>query len=71
MRLPFRKYDMNDIFDRSKHVYESNAFEEIIKDTIRFFNGTYVLELPPSENFIDTGVYVLYYIGKNPYYERL
>lgn len=31
---------MNNIFDRSKHVYKSKAFEEIIKDTIRFFNGT-------------------------------
>jgi hypothetical protein len=24
-------------FDREEHVYKSNAFEEIIKDTIRFF----------------------------------
>ena len=52
---------MNDVFDRSKHVYKSNAFEEIIKDTIRFFNGTPVHELPPPENFIGTGVYALYY----------
>ena len=62
---------MNDVFDRSKHVYKSNAFEEIIKDTIRFFNGTPVHELPPPENFIGTGVYALYYIGKNPYYKIL
>ena len=26
--------------DREKHIYKSDAFEEIIKDTIRFFNGT-------------------------------
>lgn len=62
---------MNYVFDRSKHVYKSNAFEEIIKDTIRFFNGTPVHELPPPENFIGTGVYALYYIGKNPYYKIL
>ena len=52
---------MNNIFDRSKHVYKSKAFEEIIKDTIRFFNGTPVHKLPPPENFAGTGVYALYY----------
>lgn len=31
---------MDNVFDRSKHVYQSDAFEEIIKDTVRFFNGT-------------------------------
>lgn len=30
---------MDNVFDRSKHVYQSDAFEEIIKDTVRFFNG--------------------------------
>ena len=62
---------MNNTFDRSKHVYKSDTFEEIIKDTIRFFNGTPVHQLPPPENFIGTGVYALYYIGKNPYYQPL
>lgn len=62
---------MQVVFDRSKHVFHSEAFAEIIKDTIRFFNGTPVHQLPPSENFIGTGVYALYYIGKNPYYKHL
>lgn len=62
---------MNNIFDRSKHVFYSEAFSEIIKDTIRFFNGTPVHTLPPPENFIGAGVYALYYIGKHPYYEEL
>lgn len=58
-------------FDRSKHVFKSEAFAEIIKDTIRFFNGTPVHLLPPPENFIGAGVYALYYIGKSPYYITL
>lgn len=56
-------------FDRSKHVYDSEAFEEIIKDTIRFFNGTPIQPLPPSERFLGTGVYALYYIGKFKLYK--
>ena len=62
---------MKVIFDRSKHVFHSDAFTEIIKDTIRFFNGTPVHQLPPPENFIGAGVYALYYIGKSPLYKHL
>ena len=58
-------------FDRSKHVFRSDAFAEIIKDTIRFFNGTPVHLLPPPENFTGAGVYALYYIGNNPLYKHL
>lgn len=58
-------------FDREKHVFQSDAFEEIIKDTIRFFNGTPVHCLPPPENFAGTGVYALYYIGRNELYRPL
>lgn len=58
-------------FDRSKHVFHSDVFAEIIKDTIRFFNGTPVHLLPPPENFIGAGVYALYYIGKSPLYKHL
>lgn len=58
-------------FDRAKHVFHSSEFEEIIKDTIRFFNGTPVHKLPPPERFSGTGVYALYYIGKNAYYTSL
>lgn len=59
---------MENIFDRSKHVFYSNAFAEIIKDTIRFFNGTPIHKLPPPEKFEGAGVYALYYIGKNKLY---
>ncbi len=57
-------------FDRSKHVYRNDAFVELVKDAVRFFNGTPVHTLPPPEKFSGTGVYSLYYIGKNPLYAK-
>ena len=62
---------METIFDREKHIYRSDAFEEIIKDTIRFFNGTPVHSLPPPVRFNGTGVYAIYYTGKSEYYKAL
>ncbi len=59
------------IFEREKHVYHSDYFAEIIKDTIRFFNGTPVYCLPPPAKFEGAGVYALYYIGKSQYYRYL
>ena len=57
-------------FDRSKHVYHNEAFVELVKDAVRFFNGTPVHCLPPLERFLGTGVYALYYTGSNPLYTR-
>ncbi len=57
-------------FDRSKHVYKNDAFAELVKDAVRFFNGTPVHTLPPPEAFLGTGVYALYYTGRNALYKR-
>jgi hypothetical protein len=57
-------------FDRQEHVYRNDAFAELVKDGVRFFNGTPVLELPPPERFAGTGVYALYYIGKSRLYSK-
>lgn len=57
-------------FDRSEHVYKNEAFSELVKDAIRFFNGTPVHTLPPPESFLGTGVYALYYTGKSPVYKK-
>lgn len=55
-------------FDREKHVYANVAFVELVKDAIRFFNGTPVHCLPPPEPFLGTGIYAIYYVGKaDPY----
>lgn len=57
-------------FDRSEHVYKNDAFAELVKDAIRFFNGTPVHTLPPPESFLGTGVYAVYYTGKSPIYKK-
>ena len=56
-------------FDRKKHVFHSPDFEEIIKDTIRFFNGTPVQSVPAPERFHGTGVYAIYCIAKTGIYK--
>lgn len=58
-------------FDREKHVYHAPEFEELIKDAIRFFNGTPVHSIPPPERFAGAGVYAIYYIGRNPLYKQI
>jgi hypothetical protein len=55
-------------FEKEKHVYKNDAFAELVKDAIRFFNGTPVQLLPPPTQFTGVGVYALYYIGRNPLY---
>jgi hypothetical protein len=57
-------------FDRSEHVYKNDDFAELVKDAVRFFNGTPVHALPPPETFFGTGVYALYYTGRNALYQR-
>ncbi len=59
------------MFDRAEHVYKNDAFAELVKDAIRFFNGTPVHELPLSKGFLGTGVYALYYTGAFPLYSKL
>jgi hypothetical protein len=61
---------MLEAFDRSKHIYKNDAFVELVKDAIRFFNGTPVHSMPPPEKFTGTGVYALYYIGSNLLYKK-
>ena len=57
-------------FDRNEPVYKNDAFAELVKDAIRFFNGTPVHTLPPPDSFLGTGVYALYYIGRKSLYKR-
>ena len=64
------KYMIPQAFDRGKHLYTNDAFAELVKDAVRFFNGTPVHALPPQETFLGTGVYALYYIGRNPLYKQ-
>lgn len=51
------------MFDRLEHVYRNDAFVELVKDAVRFFNGTPVHQLPLQQSFWGTGVYAIYYTG--------
>ena len=57
-------------FDRQEHVYRNDAFAELVKDGVRFFNGTPVLPLTLEERFSGTGVYAIYYTGKAKLYAK-
>ena len=57
-------------FELSKHVYKNDAFVELVKDAVRFFNGTPVHRLPPPEKFRGTGIYALYYTGHAASYAK-
>jgi hypothetical protein len=57
-------------FDRLKHLYQNDAFAELVKDAVRFFNGTPVHTLPPPAHFVGTGVYALYYTGQTGPYAK-
>ena len=56
-------------FNRKEHVYTNSDFEEIVKDTIRFFNGTPVYSMPAPERFHGTGVYAIYCVAKSGVYK--
>lgn len=62
-----RKYDST---RPSEHGYKNDAFAELVKDAILFFNGPPVHRLPPPESLLGTGVYAIYYTGKNPVYKK-
>jgi len=57
-------------FDRNEHIYKNSAFVELLKDAVRFFNGTPVHTLPPPERFAGSGVYALYYTGPLEIYAK-
>ena len=58
-------------FNRDEHIFRSPELENLLKDAIRFFNGTPVYNLPPPENFVDSGVYAIYYTGQFSLYEPI
>lgn len=59
------------MFNRKEHVYKSEHFAELVKDAVRFFNGTPVHNLPLEESFLGSGVYAIYYTGNNTFYSKL
>jgi Eco29kI restriction endonuclease len=58
-------------FNREEHIFRSPELENLLKDAIRFFNGTPVYNLPPPKNFIGSGIYAIYYTGSFELYSPL
>ena len=58
-------------FNKDEHIFKSPELANLLKDSIRFFNGTPVYELPPPERFDGSGVYALYYTGESNYYNTI
>lgn len=58
-------------FNRNEHIFRSPELENLLKDAIRFFNGTPVYALPPPETFIGSSVYAIYYTGTLDLYKRI
>ena len=56
-------------FKREDYVYVNTKFSELLKDAVRFFHGTHVLPLPPSEPFAGAGVYAIYCIARKGLYK--
>lgn len=61
---------MKNTFNIEEHLYKNTAFSELVKDAVRFFNGSPVHDLPLNEKFFGSGVYALYYTGNNEYYNH-
>lgn len=57
-------------FQREKHVYKNDQFDEMLKDAVRFFHGSPVQSLPPPEVFSGIGVYALYCTSRKGIYSK-
>lgn len=58
-------------FNPEEHIFRSPELENMLKDAIRFFNGTPIYELPPPGSFLGSGIYAIYYTGTLDLYEPI
>ncbi len=58
-------------FDRNLHIFQSPKFQSVVNDAINFFVATPVYRLPPSQPFLGSGVYGLYYTGDYELYASI
>jgi hypothetical protein len=54
-----------------RHVFRSPAFQSVVDEAVRFLGRTPIHPLPPEKKFIGSGVYAIYYCGRNEPYRRL
>jgi len=62
---------MNQDFDLNNHIFRSPAFQQLIQDSITFFQKTPIQPLPPAWKFNGTGIYGLYLSGNHPIYPAI
>ena len=58
-------------FNREEHIFRSPQLADLLKDAIRFFNGTPIYDLSSPEPFLGSGVYAIYYTGKDEIYAEI
>ena len=58
-------------FDLNLHVFHSPQFQGVVDEAVKFFISTPLCQLPPSNRFIGTGVYGLYYFGHFELYAKM
>lgn len=62
---------MDAAFDVNQHIFRSPAFQQIVKEAISFFVHTPIHNLPPPGPFSGSGVYGLYYVGRDALYAKI
>lgn len=58
-------------FDYSLHTFHSPKFQSVVEDAVKFFAETPPHFLPPTMQFIGSGVYGLYYLGDYDLYDKI
>lgn len=58
-------------FHEDSHVFKSAKIENVIDEAVSFFAKTPIQQLPPTERFIGSGVYALYYHGDFVTYSKI
>jgi hypothetical protein len=58
-------------FDHTIHIFRSPKFRSVVDEATEFFYQTALQALPPSDRFIGSGVYALYYLGDFELYSIL
>jgi hypothetical protein len=58
-------------FDYDLHTFRSPKFQSVVEDAVKFFTETPLHPLPPTTQFIGSGVYGLYYLGGYELYTKI
>ena len=59
------------IINLKQHTFRSSKLQSVVNEAIQFFLQTPTFKLPPPNQFIGSGVYGIYYVGKHEKYRRV